>query len=146
MIESYNKAHEKLQALVQIYTPSHAGRAGAVSALTAGIVEFEQAVREDERMQIAVVSGVLLRQDEPERGDAPAPVLPVVDGASLMQAHEVSLVPPERADSEHTRIVTPHPLSDEANEASRANLGEPVVPAPAGAPTPSTSTAHRKRR
>lgn len=58
-------ARLKLSALLEIYTPTNAGRTAALEALRQGVTEFEAEVRADER--------ALVLAEQPQMPLAPSP-------------------------------------------------------------------------
>jgi hypothetical protein len=55
---SLEAANDKIRRLIDMYAPTHLGREGALTALHAGLAEFEAAVREDEKAKIEAAAGV----------------------------------------------------------------------------------------
>lgn len=60
---SLEAANDKIRRLIDMYAPTHLGREGALTALHAGLAEFEAAVREDERAVIAAATATAAAED-----------------------------------------------------------------------------------
>lgn len=83
MTDSLQIAREKIGRLLEIYAPMTAGRDNAMAAMQASLIEFEVAVREDERQKVLAeltapaVSSVMdvpdfLRNHQPSHDEAVA--------------------------------------------------------------------------
>lgn len=118
--ERLTLARLALSRLLEIYTPTNAGRDGALKALRGGVDEFEQAVREDEREQIVNAHPGFKDLDEAAiRADERAKVIPVATEEAI-RADEGSSEP---LSTPPVEVVTPPPL-DSAQKADEPNTAQ----------------------
>lgn len=146
MTESLLNARKKLASVLEIYTPFGNGRANAIAAMTAAVVEFESAIREDERTQLgAQLNAAQIEANEANARAhaAPAPAAPAPLSAAQVEALAASNpppvvvpdAPPVAADMQPKYDVTP-PAPLEANPTTVITSNGPSVPPVEVAPEP----------
>lgn len=75
-------ARAKVASLLEIYAPMNAARKNALASMGAALVEFEAAVREDERAAVQAASDAAALDEAVTPPAPPAPVEPVVHDPS----------------------------------------------------------------